>query len=287
MRWPMLLLALQPGYTATAAAHEIAEPDSVGGEFIELNPPDYVPLAVGNRWTYEHHYWNSTYPHGEAPYLKQFEVPGYPYGWGNPIPPDSLLRVDRALTIEITHAEMIDGSEYFVLSDAGYTWPPLPELLWGGQKVRLSEGFLVFRLNGQDVPVYDFRHHHLDDPNHRQNGRHQVAIPGVDFTLVKGLLGTSPETLAFSIEAKYDSPGGPFNVNQFSDFLHGYGLSIFGIKVLGVEFAPFLDVFLRPVSATIDGEEEAYPLPTPPFPIPLSITAVQPTSWGQLKARIR
>ena len=47
---------------------------------------------------------------------------------------------------------MIDGFEYYVFSDADYAWSPLPELFWGGKKVRLSaEGFLVFRWDGQDV----------------------------------------------------------------------------------------------------------------------------------------
>ena len=52
---------------------------------------------------------------------------------------------------------------YPVFSDADYAWPPLPALFWGGKKVRLSdEGFLIFRWNGQDVPVYDLDHHHFD-----------------------------------------------------------------------------------------------------------------------------
>ena len=58
---------------------------------------------------------------------------------------------------------MIDGFEYYVFSDADYAWPPLPELFWGGKKVRLSaEGFLVFRWDGQDVPVYDFKYNLAD-----------------------------------------------------------------------------------------------------------------------------
>ena len=50
----MVLLAVQTRY-----ADADVEPLK-----IELNPSDYVPLAVGNRWTYEHFYWNNSYPHG-------------------------------------------------------------------------------------------------------------------------------------------------------------------------------------------------------------------------------
>ena len=60
MRWRMLLLVFLAGYTADVAVadHEIDESNSLR---FELNPLDYVPLAVGNRWTYEHSYSNETY----------------------------------------------------------------------------------------------------------------------------------------------------------------------------------------------------------------------------------
>ena len=80
---------------------------------------------MGNGWTYEHFYWNTSYSWSNVDRegLKLFadiEVPGYPHGKGNALPPDSLLRVDRILTIEITHTERIDGREYFVFSYAEY-----------------------------------------------------------------------------------------------------------------------------------------------------------------------
>ena len=137
----VLLLVFLAGYTADVAVahHGIDEPDSLR---LELNPLDYVPLAVGNRWTYEHSYDNGTYFSIVDPDLEKLEpieIPGYPHGQGNPIPPDSLRYVEKKpLTIEITHTEVIDGLEYFVFSDADYTWPPLPALFWDGKKVRLS-----------------------------------------------------------------------------------------------------------------------------------------------------
>ena len=147
MRLLMLLLVFLAGYTTAVVAQETED------AAIEINPLDYVPLAVGNRWTYEHFYMN--YLHGTG---EPFDIPGYPPG----IPSDSLLFAEKIVTIEITHTEVIDGLEYFVFSDADYDWPPLPDFFWGGKKVRLSdEGFLVFRWNGQELPVYDFGHPHL------------------------------------------------------------------------------------------------------------------------------
>ena len=145
MRLLMLLLVLA-GYTAAGAAQETDDAT------IEINPLDFVPLEVGNRWTYEHLYWNDEGAHSIG---EPFDIPGYPLG----DPPDSLTSAEKIVTIEITHTEVIDGLEYFVFSDADYAWPPLPDFFWGGKKVRLSdEGFLVFRWNEQDLPVYDFSH---------------------------------------------------------------------------------------------------------------------------------
>ena len=163
MRWLMLLLVFEVvfSYSAALADHEIGEADSLR---LEIDPHDYLPLAVGNRWTYEHFYRNESYPkpgggvwHVPIEDWKLFEIPGYPHGEGNALPPDFLLRANRPLTIEITHTERIDGREYFVFSDAEYDWPPLPDFFWAGKKVRLSEeGFLVFRWNREEVPIFDF-----------------------------------------------------------------------------------------------------------------------------------
>ncbi len=55
MRCLMLLLVFLAGYTASGTAQEVDD------AAIEINPLDYVPLAVGNRWTYGHYHWNNTY----------------------------------------------------------------------------------------------------------------------------------------------------------------------------------------------------------------------------------
>ena len=45
MRLPMFMLVFLVSYSAAVAVHEIDEPDSLR---LELDPHDYVPLAVGN-----------------------------------------------------------------------------------------------------------------------------------------------------------------------------------------------------------------------------------------------
>lgn len=315
----MLLLVFLAGYTADVAVahHENDEPDSLR---LELNPLDYVPLAVGNRWTYEHSYSNKTYPRQANPdfeELEPFGIPGYPHGRGNPIPPDSLRFVEKTLTIEITHTEVIDGLEYFVFSDVDYTWPPLPALFWDGKKVRLSdEGFLVFRWNGQDVPVYDLNHHHLDLGGFNEfiRNSYTFALPGESdmikvnitrymFFYSDGLRIISPRPESRYSVVRFDYSQDRSNVLSFCFFLRGYGIGQLFTRILGLQDPLFLNI-LTPISANIDGEEILYPknVLSAPVPRPITIfhpifwsedfdgsefpdttTSVQPTSWGQLK----
>ena len=144
-----------------------------------VNPTDFLPLEVGNRWTYEHDYQNNyyslsrwgTYEMGSdlrRVFLRAIlEIPGYPsfpesfateQSWKyRQEPPDDLVVTwkKRRFTIEITHTEIIEGQEYFVFSSMPYDWPPVPSFFLAGQKVRFSdEGALLIRWNGQDVPFY-------------------------------------------------------------------------------------------------------------------------------------
>ena len=231
----------------------------------EINPSEYVPLAVGNSWTYEHYHWNNTYlQQGSwwnpdlAERLKPYvdvEIPGYPHGEGNALPPDSLLMpVDRVLTIEITHRERIDGREYFVFSDAEYDWPPLPDLFWAGKKVRLSdEGVLVFRWNGQEV-LYDFG----DDPY--------------------VIFYEAPKTSNQHSLVRFRSES---FVNNYCHFIRGYGLGLFVVDHFSTsDYLPVYENALTGISANIYGEEIWYDRldlhGTPPAPEPPAVV------WGQL-----
>ena len=144
---------------------------------------DFLPLQVGNQWTYEHHYLNPYYnryeivgevakeidvwgPEEQFDLLGAewtriravWEIPGYPltdrYEPESPL--FDLLDTARELTLEITHTETIEGHAYFVFSEP-YDWPPVPAVCLVGQKVRFSdEGVLLVRWQEQDIPLYDF-----------------------------------------------------------------------------------------------------------------------------------
>ena len=287
-------LLVQTGY---------AEDDAPGD--IEINPSEYVPLAVGNSWTYEHSYWNDRWGYFEGLGETPFDIPGYPNpNGGNSMPPDSLTLVERILTIEITHTEMIDGLEYFVFSDPDYVWPPLPDLFWGGKKVRLSdEEFLVFRWNGQDLPFYALDHH-FDE--HRSL-RYTVSLPRLDesdtakVNITRSMFFYSDQVIVkfdYSFAPYYGEVSGCF-------FLRGYGIGQVFTWLPYLEGTYIFHNLLTPISANIDRKEILYPehtlvetLPNlsgpfdglfdlldNPFPSipPDTTTSIHPTSWGQLK----
>ncbi len=259
------------------------EDDALGD--IELNPSEYVPLAVGNSWTYKHFYWNNSYHESiwwDIEDLKPFaavEVPGYPRGEGNTQPPDSLLRVDRILTIEITHTERIDGREYFVFSDAEYDWPPLPAWFWAGKEVRLSdEGVLVFRWNGQEAPLYDFGKIRFDEVIEG----YTVTLPGEEVHSVDRWVAfyEAPKTSNQHSLVHFYAPT-ETSVNRHCLFIRGYGMGLFVINFFGLsEFVPIFENDLTGLSANIDGEEIWYdqldPYAIPSDPEPPAVV------WGQL-----
>lgn len=276
-----LFVALAAGVCALQATAQKIEFDLSPGinpaEF-EINPAEYVPLAVGNRWTYKQNYYSTLRYPFEATYddlgltledIKPLLIPGFPYGPDNP-PPDSLLYIEnKPLTIRITHTEQIDGLDYFVFSDPEYDWPPMPDLFWAGKKVRLSEdGKLIFRWNGQDIPVFALGRPPI------------VTMPGVDPTLVGGrgrtlqfykFSGTSTRLPYLRFSFSYKS------WDYRYVFIHGYGMGPIATDIFATHTSPVYINDLAPVSATIDGEEISYEWPEP------TTTTVQPTSWGALK----
>lgn len=257
----------------------------------EITPADFVPLEVGNQWTYMHRYENYAWGWWDQNPEIRMQIPAYLYNYE--FPPDSLLWVERGLTIEITHTEMIDGLEYFVFSHADYDWPPVPNLFWAGQQVRLSgEGVLLFRWNEQDVPLYDLNFQHpsrysipaypiREDVStkldiSRRVGRRVRHDGQIIFDFLYPELPTIPDMTVYR--------------NVF--FLPRYGLSAYANEfyrevsiISGVwgETIRFVINILRPISAIISGEAVSYEQARRGD----FNTHVQSSSWGQLKKAFR
>ena len=281
------------------------------------SPTDFLPLQVGNQWTYTHSYYNDVYGNYETFYgdvydLEYFdplfllahrlmmEIPGYPLSPGLADfvwPPDDLrFPVRRELTIEITHTETIEGHEYFVFSEP-YDWPPVPTLCLAGQKVRFSDaGVLLIRQQEQDIALYDFASPY-------EYGSAQIHSDKEYTTLAYSVLYDAHDPVRLPLLVRrflwdarlrsrwrlfYPPPlsFGPAFVTRFvvnpglGDvyFLANYGFARYEVWEPGWDLLRVFENSLAPVSAVIGGKEIAYPYV-------FVGTSVQPTSWGQLKAR--
>ena len=285
----------------------------------EGRPTDFLPLQVGNQWTYEYHYLNAYYNRyeivgevaieidgwgGKAQFellspewtriRAAWEIPGYPltahYEPESPL--FDLLDIERELTIEITHTETIEGHAYFVFSEP-YDWPPVPAVCLAGQKVRFSdEGVLLVHWQEQDIPLYDFAPPYtpFTDPDYVTKDYTTPAYPvlydahdpfALPLTIRRSFFSDQTFVFCFGMNIA-DSTGGL----GFVCFLPDYGLAKYGLY----EFPDPGEIpsgwnILYPISAVIDGQVIEYPYsPTAPYP---GYTHVQSTSWGQLKSRHR
>ncbi len=285
---------------------------------VEGSPTDFLPLAVGNQWTYEHVYSNGAYIepfyyYHESDHMRSamqaiLEIPGYPLYEENIEPPLDLAynHPGRELTIKITHTETIADHEYFVFSRPEYAWPPVPNLFLAGQKVRFSaEGTLLVRWQEQDVPLYRLPQPTVWDGNQPFNytlGAYPLLYDGNSPTSLRiyrdfwdtevlpedghpdYLLNLSatmgPGFVAcFQVSATHEEyVYGSIDLGRLY-FLTDYGLAFYTLFYLG-NLGPgtFMNA-LRPVSAVIDGEEIAHPHVILPIETP-----VQPSSWGRVKA---
>ena len=259
----------------------------------EGSSTDFLPLEVGNQWTYKQRYLNLAYSGSwweRNPEIRiLFEVPG-----GYRHPPDSLLSGEREFTIEITHTEMIDGSEYFVFSHADYDWPPLPTLFWAGQKVRLSdEGVLLFRWDEQDIPLYDLNFQHPSSYSIPAYPLREDLVTKLD---VWRWHMVGQRQIEFSVA--YPELNLPNNMQSVSStsiwVIPGYGLGCnesyyTGADFTGVDFDLWFEIYLfylndlESISAIISGEVVSYKQAGRRD----VNTHVQSSSWGQLKRAFR
>jgi len=99
---------------------------------VAREPSDYLPLAVGNSWTYDHYYYA--------------------------LVESTLTSVSgrQTLTITITETEHISGHLYYVFDVPDHDWP-FPYFFLAGKKVRLAEdGRLLELKDGEGICLYDF-----------------------------------------------------------------------------------------------------------------------------------
>lgn len=92
----------------------------LGSRSAVADASDWLPLAVGNSWTYAHQYREYGKDRSQwTNYTAQFATVGTPQ-----------------FSISVLRTEVIDDHTYFVISDMPDFWPPAPSYFIAGKKLR-------------------------------------------------------------------------------------------------------------------------------------------------------
>ncbi len=234
------LLGLSGAQPATATDDDVA---------------DYLPLAVGNSWTYYHRY--SDY---DSDYSQ----------WS------TYADRERQLTITVERTEEIDDKTYYVLSDMPAFWPPAPPHFIAGKKLRWA-GTHLMEYTGGEQALYRFdgtAEGYGPSTNYIYEGldvyETEYDIPTVEgdnrVTVVAGLNPVPWYAFGF-----YGNGEG----GRACNFLAGYGISSCGWAIFGTDYPLFINE-VKPLYAVLGGTQVEYEDALIP-------TASSSSSWGQVK----
>ena len=134
----------------------------------EKNVEDYLPLAVGNSWTYQHAFVDKR-RNSDGSFVTTPQ------------------RGDTEVTISILRTEVIEGDTYYVFSNPTSDLPvDIPDHFIGGKKLRW-EGTQLMEHDG----VSSFSIYHFDIPTSDARVRHYSIQPTLGDTLVESISGLS------------------------------------------------------------------------------------------------
>ena len=98
---------------------------------------DWLPLAVGNSWTYSHRYSDHNADYSQwTNYTAPYGIPQF--------------------TLSVLQTEVIDGKTYFVISDMPEYWPPVPPQFIAGKKLRWVGDQLMERTVDGEQALFRF-----------------------------------------------------------------------------------------------------------------------------------
>ena len=115
---------------------------------------DYLPLAVGNSWTYEHEYLDYNAAGAGIP-----QYSAYSDQWAAN---DELFRETNfsilfpEFTISVLNTDVINGKTYYVISDMPANWPPAPPHFIAGKKLRWEGTHLMERTADGEQAIFRF-----------------------------------------------------------------------------------------------------------------------------------
>ena len=206
---------------------------------------DYLPLAVGNSWTYSHEFSDNERRYGDRSRWTTFtaQFPDRPQ-----------------FTITVERTEVIDGKTYYVLSDMPANWPPAPPHFIAGKKLRWQGTHLMERTADGEEAIYRF-----DGAN--ETGYAISTDEGANQVEVKVRFEPVPR-YTFDFLGFEEGGGG-------TRFIAGYGIEICLRTIFGTDH-PLFTNRIKALRAVIGGRSvELSDALTP--------TSTSSSSWGEMK----
>ena len=208
----------------------------------EYQASDYLPLAVGNSWTY-HHYYRDVVGEREE---------GYDDQW-----PAYFAQEFSAFTIEVLRTEELDGQTYYVISEMPSNWPPAPPHFIAGKKLRWEGTQLMEHSSSGEQAIFRF------------DGANRA---GYDIPTVEGDNRVTVELSAEPVPMYTFYFHGNGEGGRGIGFLAGYGLDIGGWKISAEDYPLFINQ-VAPLHAVIGGTRVEYEDALIPTSTPIAAAA--------------
>ena len=190
----------------------------------EYQASDYLPLAVGNSWTYEHDHADR-----DADY-SQWST----YTAQHPKTPQ--------FTIEVLRTEALDGQTYYVISEMPSNWPPAPPHFIAGKTLRWEGTQLMEHSGSGEQAIFRF------------DGANRA---GYDIPTVEGDNRVTVELSAEPVPMYTFYFHGNGEGGRGIGFLAGYGLDFGGWKISAEDYPLFINQ-VDPLHAVIGGTRVEY-----------------------------
>ena len=218
----------------------------------EYQASDYLPLAVGNSWTYSHRLYDRKDNEGKRRLGGKSQWPAY------------LAQEFPQFTIEVLRTEELDGETYYVISEMPSFWPPAPPHFIAGKTLRWSGTHLMEHSSSGEQALYRFDG--ADETGYTistDEGDNRVTVhPGAD------------PVPRYFFEFHADAYG---DARQGGSFRAGYGYEK-GVQLIFRDVHRLFDNRLKPLRAVLGGTAVEYEDAL----IPTS-TSTSSSSWGAVK----
>ena len=211
---------------------------------------DYLPLAVGNSWTFDHDVYDRAVFMSEAGDAYPVTRLGDSSEWTAYVA--NAAGKTPELTITVERTEEIDGKTYYVMSSMPAFWPPAPPHCLSGKKVRWDGTRLVehtgtgeltlFRFDGANAAGYSIP---TTDGDNRVtvyidlNSFLTESVPVYVFSFLGHDYGEWPAGI-------YES----WSAGRGVWFMAGYGLAGCSEAIQASDHPSFINEF-RPIQATL------------------------------------